>query len=37
MEGVVTKILAPEGAPIEYDQAVFEMQPEMASSGSRIK
>jgi biotin carboxyl carrier protein len=37
MDGTVVKILADEGDPVEYDQVVFEVQPQMASSGSRIK
>jgi biotin carboxyl carrier protein len=37
MDGVIMKVLAEDGDPVEYDQHIFEMQPQMASSGSRIK
>ena len=37
MDGVIVNVNVVDGQAVEFDQAAFEMQPEMASSGSRIK
>ena len=37
MSGEVVNVLLEEGDPVAYDQELFELNPSMASSGSRIK
>lgn len=37
MNGEVVNVLLEEGDPVAYDQELFELNPSMASSGSRIK
>jgi biotin carboxyl carrier protein len=37
MDGEVVKVLVGDVEAVEFDQVLFQMRPNMASSGSRIK
>jgi biotin carboxyl carrier protein len=37
MDGEVVKVLVGDVEAVEFDQVIFEIRPNMASAGSRIK